>query len=283
MRGSQVLDATKTEQHKAILTRELEAVGIRLNRSPPQVYFKRNKTGGISFSSTVPLTHMDEKLVCQILHEYRIHNADVLFRCDATIDDLIDCIEGNRKYIRCLYVYNKIDVLCIEEVDAIARQPYCVPISCVANMGTDVLLEQMWKAMDLRRVYTKKARWWAGLKRVSLADSHDEMRCSAQVGCKPDFAGPVMLSIARGGANLSVFCKQLHADLAKQLAYGLVWGTSTKHYPQRCGLTHELHDEDVVQLIKKKNAAGEGRGRFKSKSDEPSRISDREKRKALKT
>ena len=66
--ASQVLDATKTEHHKAILTRELEAVGIRLNRSPPQVYFKRNKTGGISFSSTVPLTHMDEKLVSSILH-----------------------------------------------------------------------------------------------------------------------------------------------------------------------------------------------------------------------
>ena len=91
--------------------------------------------------------------------EYRIHNADVLFREDATIDEFIDVIEGNRKYIRCLYVYNKIDVLCIEEVDAIARQPYCVPISCVANLGTDVLLEQMWKAMDLRRVYTKKARF----------------------------------------------------------------------------------------------------------------------------
>ena len=69
--GLQVLDASKTEHHKTILTRELEAVGIRLNRSPPQVYFKRNKTGGISFSSTVPLTHMDEKLVNNILHGAR--------------------------------------------------------------------------------------------------------------------------------------------------------------------------------------------------------------------
>ncbi len=103
------------------------------------------------------------------------------------------------------------------------------------------------------------------------------------MGNKPDFAGPVMLSQARGGATMSIFCRQLHAELAKQLAYGLVWGTSAKHYPQRCGLTHELQDEDVVQLVKKKQATGEGRGRFKSKSDEPSRISDREKKKALKT
>jgi ribosome-interacting GTPase 1 len=33
------------------------------------------------------------------------------------MDDLIDVIEGNRRYIKCLYVYNKIDVCSIEEVD----------------------------------------------------------------------------------------------------------------------------------------------------------------------
>lgn len=43
-------------------------------------------------------------------------------------------------------------------MDALARQPYSVPISCVASLGTDVLLEQMWRAMDLRRIYTKKVR-----------------------------------------------------------------------------------------------------------------------------
>lgn len=50
-----------------ILTRELESVGIRLNRDPPNVFFKRKKTGGISFSSIGPLTHLDEKLVWRIL------------------------------------------------------------------------------------------------------------------------------------------------------------------------------------------------------------------------
>jgi hypothetical protein len=257
---AQVLDASKSDQHKIILTRELEAVGIRLNRSPPQIYFKKNKTGGISFSSTVALTHLDEKLVDQILHEYRIHNAEVLFREDATVDDLIDVIEGNRKYIRCLYVYNKIDVLSIEEVDKLARQPFSVPISCVADLGTEALLSRMWDAMDLRRMYTKKT------------------------GCKPDFAEPVMLSVARGGSTVGAFCQQLHADLAKQLAYALVWGVSAKHYPQRCGTSHELADEDVVQLVKKKTAtSGTARGRFKTTSDQAARICDREKKKALRS
>ena len=62
-----VLDASKPHAHKKILTAELESVGIRLNRRPPSIYFKKKKTGGISFNSTVPLTRMDEKLCHRIL------------------------------------------------------------------------------------------------------------------------------------------------------------------------------------------------------------------------
>lgn len=54
----------------------------------------------------------------------------VLFREDATVDDLIDVIEGNRKYMKCIYVYNKIDVVGIDDVDKLARQPSSVVISC---------------------------------------------------------------------------------------------------------------------------------------------------------
>lgn len=54
----------------------------------------------------------------------------MLFREDATVDDLIDVIEGNRKYMKCIYVYNKIDVVGIDDVDRLARQPNSVVISC---------------------------------------------------------------------------------------------------------------------------------------------------------
>ena len=38
------------------------------------------------------------------------------------IDDMIDVIEGNRKFVKCLYVYNKIDQIGMEDVDEIARK-----------------------------------------------------------------------------------------------------------------------------------------------------------------
>lgn len=144
--------------------------GIRLNKKPPQIYFKKKKTGGITFSTTVPLTHMDERLCYLILHDYKIHNAEVLIREDVTADDFIDVIEGNRRYIRCLYVYNKIDVMSIEEVDDLSRRPYSVPISCSMDLGLNNLLAETWRAMDLRRVYTKKV--WCGHRARSRLSSH---------------------------------------------------------------------------------------------------------------
>ena len=45
----------------------------------------------------------------------------VIFREDSTTDELIDVISGNRVYLPCLYVYNKIDQVSIEEVDRVAH------------------------------------------------------------------------------------------------------------------------------------------------------------------
>lgn len=72
-----VLDASKPHAHRKILTAELEAVGIRLNRRPPSIYFKKKKTGGISFNATVPLSRMDEKL-CQRILQVRLASQTTL-------------------------------------------------------------------------------------------------------------------------------------------------------------------------------------------------------------
>jgi len=40
---------------------------------------------------------LEDDLIKSILHEYRVSNADIVLRCNATADDLIDVVEGNRK------------------------------------------------------------------------------------------------------------------------------------------------------------------------------------------
>ena len=109
-----VLDVLKPLTHKKIIERELEGFGIRLNKQPPMISVKRRDRGGISVTSTVALSHLDTDGVKAILAEYRILNAEVIFKCDATDDDLIDVIEGNRVYVPCIYILNKIDQISIE-------------------------------------------------------------------------------------------------------------------------------------------------------------------------
>lgn len=70
--------------------------GIRLNKKPPNILIKKKDKGGIAISNTVPLTHLEPEEIKAVLAEYRMSNCDVAFRCDATLDELIDVIEGNR-------------------------------------------------------------------------------------------------------------------------------------------------------------------------------------------
>lgn len=91
-----VLDVLKPLQHKKILEKELEGFGIRLNKTPPNISYKRKDKGGINLTMAVPQSTLNLNSVRSILSEYRVHNADITLRCDATSDDLIDMVEGNR-------------------------------------------------------------------------------------------------------------------------------------------------------------------------------------------
>lgn len=109
-----VLDVTKPLKHKELLEYELEGFGIRLNKTPPNISFKRKDKGGLNLTtlvgggdthsrqfigisnSKVPQSELDTDTVKTILSEYRIHNADITLKYDATTEDLIDVIEGNR-------------------------------------------------------------------------------------------------------------------------------------------------------------------------------------------
>jgi small GTP-binding protein len=232
-----VLDAVKEgfeKNHRQILERELRVCNMRLNESPPDIAFKKKEGGGLKLNSTVKLTHFGDdwkKVVHGILHEYKVHNAEVLFREDATPDQLIDVVEGNRRYVQCLYCYNKIDMCTIEEIDELARRPNSVVCSVTAKLNLGRLVDTIWGYLGLVRIYTKRR------------------------GAAPDLADPVVLTKGRHGCTVKAACVQVHKEMLDNFNFALVWGTSAKHHPkpQRVGLAHMLQDEDVMQVVSKTN------------------------------
>lgn len=103
-----VLDVLKPLQHKKLIEHELEGFGLRLNKQPPNITFRKKDKGGINLNVMVPQSELDLDTVRTILSEYKIHNADITLKYDATSDDLIDVVEGNRIYMPCIYLLNKI-------------------------------------------------------------------------------------------------------------------------------------------------------------------------------
>lgn len=49
------------------------------------------------------------------------------FIVEITVDQLVDVVVGNRQYKPCLYLYNKIDTVTIEEVRHINHRKNCLP------------------------------------------------------------------------------------------------------------------------------------------------------------
>lgn len=75
-----VLDATKRAEQRALLEAELDAVGIRLNQDPPNIYLKPKTAGGVKITFQATPKNLDQKMLYNILKDYRILNCEVLIR-----------------------------------------------------------------------------------------------------------------------------------------------------------------------------------------------------------
>jgi ribosome-interacting GTPase 1 len=160
-----------------------------------------------------------------ILKEYKVTCCDLILREDITVDQLIDVIEGNRKYMPILYVMNKIDQLTIEELDILDELPNYVPISSSNQWNIEDLMEEIWDRTSMLRIYTKPR------------------------GQAPDYEEPIILHATN--PTVEQFVNRIHRTLMDSFSYAWVWGKSAKFQPQRCGREHVLMDEDIVQIVKK--------------------------------
>jgi uncharacterized protein len=212
-----VLDVTRIPVGEQI-KRELEGVGVRLDKHPPDVMIKRRERGGLKLTSTVNLTKLSLEEAKHVLLANGVLSADVILRQDVSAEELVDVIKGNRVYVPSVVVVNKIDL-----APNTPLPPGYIPISASNKDGLDTLREEIFKKLSFIRIYLKPH------------------------GVKSDHTAPMIM---HSNATVRELCLRLHKDILQKFRYAIVWGQSAKHEGQRCGLSHVLKDKDIVSIVR---------------------------------
>jgi len=97
--------------HEDVLINVLSNIGIRLNKTQPNIVIEKSPTGGIAIAQQVKLKKMSEKLVKDILNVYGYTSARVVIREDIDSEQLVDFLTGNKTYAKSITILNKIDLV----------------------------------------------------------------------------------------------------------------------------------------------------------------------------
>ena len=210
-------------EHLEVVKREIYETGLRLNQKLPQVRIVKKLRGGIDLGMTVKLTKTTEETIKNILNEFKLNNSSIVIREDITDDQLIDVIEGNKKYVPGIIALNKIDMVDKEELERVKEiiEPD-ICISAEKKINMEELKSLIFKKLEFIRIYTKEA------------------------GKKADLNVPLIM---RKGNTLKDVCLKLHKDFITKFRFARVWGKSARFpgMPVR-RLEYVLEDKDIVEL-----------------------------------
>ncbi len=216
-----LLDATRPKEYDVIV-KEIYDTHIRLNQKKPDIKITKTAKDGIRFGSTIPLTYMNEEIATSILKEFRINNAEVVLRDDITVDQFIDCIEKNKKYMPAITVVNKMDLVSPDELERIMKKYNAdLAISAKNKIGMEQLKELIYHKLDLINIFLKEPT-------------------------KPaDMDVPLIMF---KDCSIKDVCNKLHKDFVRKFKFARVWGNSAKFGGQKVMMKHHLEDGDVLEI-----------------------------------
>ena len=213
------------------LAAELEGAGVRINQRPPRIVLQRTDRGGLTVSSTVRLTQLAGGGAAQIAREFGFHNGSIVFREDASAEQLIDVLAGNRVYLPAIMAVNKSELLTPRERAALGATltPFePIFISARTGAGLDLLVDRIGTTLRFIRIYVKPP------------------------GRPPDREEPVIL---RMGDSVAGLLRKLPGDLDRAFKAAQVWGRSARFPGQTVGRDHVLADEDIVTVLVARGAS----------------------------
>lgn len=216
-----LLDATRPQEHDVIV-KEIYDTHIRLNQRKPDVKIVKTGKDGIRIGATVRLTHLDHTTIKAVLKEFKINNADIVLREDITVDQLIDCIEANKKYMPAITVLNKADLVSEEKLKQIMKK-YKADIAISAQQRTHIqeLKELIFRKLNLIRIFLKEP--------TKPADTDEPL-------------------IMFRDCTVKDVCTKLHKDFVSKFRFARLWGPSAKFDGQKIMTRHHLKDKDILEI-----------------------------------
>ncbi|MGC8479698.1 MAG: OBG GTPase family GTP-binding protein [Candidatus Micrarchaeia archaeon] len=209
---------------------ELYSLDIRVNLTRPKIRVEKLKAGGINVESNkhkVP----DKRSIIEILNEYKIFNANVIFHQDCTLEDLSDFLDDSITYVDAIVLLNKIDTVdksyvlpLVSELEK-TTQMKVVPISAGKGLNLEEAKNAIFHKLSIMRIYLKP-----------------------KTG-NPDLENPLIL---KKESTVLTAAKSLHTKKVNNLKYAYVSGKSVKFENQRVGKEHVLKDQDIITLIYEK-------------------------------
>jgi len=216
------IDAHHPEHHQALL-KELYDTNVRADKRPPDIRIKRKIRGGIDIGTTVKLSKVSKETLVAILQEFHINNADVVVRQDVDIDEFIDAVEENRKYIPSATVVTKVDLLTEHQKQDIMRElKPDLMVSAATGLNIDELRELIFNKLNFIRIFLK------------------------EVNKPADLEEPMILV---RGITIRDVCVRIHRDFVKKFRFAKLWGKSAK-FPGQVfrDLEKRLEDGDIIEV-----------------------------------
>jgi len=213
-------------QLKIILT-ELEKGGINVNKRYVKVEIERKHRGaGLRLILYGRLHGSTIKDVEELLRSYRIMDAIVRIHGDATLDDVEEAIFGGTVDKPALILANKFDVQgAVQNLEALVSfvkdSTPVIPISCRGSVDTSALGKEIFRHLDLVRIYTKEPS-------------------EKERSPKP--------FVLKKGASVQDLAKKIHSELHEKFGYAKVWAERLPFGPQKVGSYFILEDGDIVEL-----------------------------------
>lgn len=214
-----ITEPGKEEAFKRI-TLALERNGIRINKLKPDIKIEKKVDGGIKIFSNIK-QELTKETIKEIIQEMGIKNAEVKINQKITVEDLIDSISRNRVYIPAIFAINKSDLLLEEKQgDGTIENP--VLISAQEKIGLDVLLETIWKKLDLINVYLVKP---------------DE---------EPSSNNPI---VVKNNLTLCDIARKIGEDFANSKTSAMIWGNGAKFPGQQVSLETKAKEGMIIRFI----------------------------------